>query len=82
MEKINLNEILKSQKFANSLGITEYISEDGFVWKLILKAMKEACEESIEHCALNAKTTKANYKLYESAAVDKDSILSVKKLLS
>ena len=34
-------EILRNQSNANSVGITAYLSEDGYIWKMILKAMQE-----------------------------------------
>ena len=39
-------EILRNQSNANSVGITAYLSEDGFVWKMILNAMQRFSDQN------------------------------------
>ena len=65
MEKtVNLEEVLKSSRNSESINIEHYISPDGYVWKMILSSMKEACRQSIELCAENviSETIKSDYK--------------------
>jgi hypothetical protein len=41
-------EILKKQTNAEDRPITKYLSSDGFIWKMILKAMEEYAEQQVE----------------------------------
>lgn len=46
-------EILKSQENAMNINITHYLSEDGYVWKMILKAMQEYTDQFLNAGEVN-----------------------------
>jgi hypothetical protein len=65
-------EILSSQCNANGQPITNYIGQDGYVWKLILRAMQEyanQCQEDMADKKYTLKDLKEAFKQSRQAKI-------------
>lgn len=84
-------KILYEQRNANDNMITDYISKDGYVWKMIESAIKQAQKESWNEAVESAaKSADADVKFYGwgkecqldaseyAVIIDKQSILKLK----
>ena len=83
-------EILKNTSNASGHKLSEYISDAGYVWQMIIKAMKEygtqSYNEAIDDAADNARSVKhelidqyTGFSYYDYLPIDKRSILKLKK---